>query len=78
MPGTPLKGHPSIYGAFTCSERGRPPAREFMMIMTVLVQISMVQRNLSVNTVSHEFMRSPIRSRSVSWWDLFINVIDST
>jgi FtsP/CotA-like multicopper oxidase with cupredoxin domain len=61
---TPLKRHihKGMYGAFVVDPTaGRPPAREFMMIMNAFdTNFDGGNEVYAVNTVGHEFMRRPI------------------
>lgn len=61
---TPLKRHihKGMYGAFIIDPKeGRPPAREFMMIMNAFdTNFDNGNEIYAVNTVGHEFMRRPI------------------
>ncbi len=61
---TPLKRHihKGMYGAFIIDPlAGRPPAREFMMIMNAFdTNFDSENEIYAVNTVGHEFMRRPI------------------
>ncbi|KXK15654.1 MAG: copper oxidase [Chloroflexi bacterium OLB15] len=61
---TPLKRHihKGMYGAFIIDPlAGRPPAREFMMIMNAFdTNFDGENEIYAVNTVGHEFMRRPI------------------
>jgi FtsP/CotA-like multicopper oxidase with cupredoxin domain len=61
---TPLKRHihKGMYGAFIIDPpEGRPPAREFMMIMNAFdTNFDGGNEIYAVNTVGHEFMRRPI------------------
>lgn len=61
---TPLKRHihKGMYGAFIVDPKeGRPPAREFMMIMNAFdTNFDGGNEVYAVNTVGHEFMRRPI------------------
>lgn len=61
---TPLKRHihKGMYGAFIIDPKeGRPPAREFMMIMNAFdTNFDAGNEIYAVNTVGHEFMRRPI------------------
>jgi manganese oxidase len=61
---TPLKRHihKGMYGAFIIDPKeGRPPAREFMMIMNAFdTNFDGANEVYAVNTVGHEFMRRPI------------------
>lgn len=61
---TPLKRHihKGMYGAFIVDPKeGRPPAREFMMIMNAFdTNFDGGNEIYAVNTVGHEFMRRPI------------------
>ena len=61
---SPLKRHihKGMYGAFIVDPKeGRPPAREFMMIMNAFdTNFDGGNEVYAVNTVGHEFMRRPI------------------
>jgi manganese oxidase len=61
---TPLKRHihKGMYGAFIIDPKeGRPPAREFMMMMNAFdTNFDGGNEVYAVNTVGHEFMRRPI------------------
>ena len=61
---TPLKRHihKGMYGSFVVDPAaGRPPAREFMMIMNAFdTNFDGGNEVYAVNTVGHEFMRRPI------------------
>jgi manganese oxidase len=61
---TPLKRHihKGMYGAFIVDPKeGRPPAREFMMMMNAFdTNFDSANEIYAVNTVGHEFMRRPI------------------
>ncbi len=61
---TPLKRHihKGMYGAFIIDpKQGRPPAREFMMMMNAFdTNFDSGNEIYAVNTVGHEFMRRPI------------------
>lgn len=61
---TPLRRHihKGMYGAFVIDPpAGRPPAREFMMIMNAFdTNFDGANEVYAVNTVGHEFMRRPI------------------
>ena len=61
---TPLKRHihKGMYGAFVVDPpEGRPPAREFMMVMNAFdTNFDNGNEVYAVNTVGHEFMRRPI------------------
>lgn len=61
---TPLKRHihKGMYGAFVIDPPGgRPPAREFMMMMNAFdTNFDSGNEIYAVNTVGHEFMRRPI------------------
>jgi FtsP/CotA-like multicopper oxidase with cupredoxin domain len=61
---TPLKRHihKGMYGAFIIDPKeGRPPAREFMMIMNAFdTNFDGGNEIYAVNTVGHEFMHRPI------------------
>jgi FtsP/CotA-like multicopper oxidase with cupredoxin domain len=61
---TPLKRHihKGMYGAFIVDpQAGRPPAREFMMMMNAFdTNFDNGNEIYAVNTVGHEFMRRPI------------------
>lgn len=61
---TPLKRHihKGLYGAFVVDPKeGRPPAREFMMIMNAFdTNFDNENEVYAVNTVGHEFARRPI------------------
>lgn len=61
---TPLKRHihKGLYGAFVVDPKeGRPPAREFMMVMNAFdTNFDSENEVYAVNTVGHEFMRRPI------------------
>jgi FtsP/CotA-like multicopper oxidase with cupredoxin domain len=61
---TPLKRHihKGMYGAFIVDPKeGRPPAREFMMMMNAFdTNFDGGNEVYAVNTVGHEFMRRPI------------------
>lgn len=54
--------HKGMYGAFIVDPKeGRPPAREFMMIMNAFdTNFDGANEIYAVNTVGHEFMRRPI------------------
>ena len=60
----PLKRHihKGMYGAFVIDPlKGRPPAREFMMVMNAFdTNFDGGNEVYAVNTVGHEFMRRPI------------------
>ncbi|MBC6957886.1 MAG: copper oxidase [Chloroflexi bacterium] len=60
----PLKRHihKGMYGAFVVDPPGgRPPAREFMMVMNAFdTNFDSENEIYAVNTVGHEFMRRPI------------------
>lgn len=64
---TPLKRHihKGMYGAFIIDPKvGRPPAREFMMIMNAFdTNFDGGNEIYAVNTVGHEFMRRPIPAK---------------
>ncbi len=64
---TPLKRHihKGMYGAFIIDPRaGRPPAREFMMMMNAFdTNFDSANEVYAVNTVGHEFMRNPIPAK---------------
>ncbi len=61
---TPLKRHihKGMYGSFIIDPKaGRPPAREFMMMMNAFdTNFDGGNEIYAVNTVGHEFMRRPI------------------
>ncbi len=61
---TPLKRHihKGMYGAFVIDPKvGRPPAREFMMMMNAFdTNFDSANEIYAVNTVGHEFMHRPI------------------
>jgi manganese oxidase len=61
---SPIKRHihKGMYGAFIVDPKeGRPPAREFMMIMNAFdTNFDGGNEVYAVNTVGHEFMRRPI------------------
>ncbi|MBZ0290311.1 MAG: multicopper oxidase domain-containing protein, partial [Anaerolineae bacterium] len=61
---TPLKRHlhKGMYGAFIIDPKeGRPPAREFMMMMNAFdTNFDGENEIYAVNTVGHEFMHRPI------------------
>jgi FtsP/CotA-like multicopper oxidase with cupredoxin domain len=61
---TPLKRHihKGMYGSFIIDPKaGRPPAREFMMMMNAFdTNFDGGNEVYAVNTVGHEFMRRPI------------------
>ncbi|HEX2908344.1 MAG TPA: multicopper oxidase domain-containing protein [Phototrophicaceae bacterium] len=60
----PLKRHihKGMYGAFIIDpQAGRPPAREFMMVMNAFdTNFDSANEIYAVNTVGHEFMHRPI------------------
>jgi FtsP/CotA-like multicopper oxidase with cupredoxin domain len=64
---TPLKRHihKGMYGAFIIDPKaGRPPAREFMMMMNAFdTNFDGGNEIYAVNTVGHEFMRRPIPAK---------------
>ncbi|MCC7448954.1 MAG: multicopper oxidase domain-containing protein [Anaerolineae bacterium] len=64
---TPLKRHihKGMYGAFIIDPKvGRPPAREFMMMMNAFdTNFDGGNEVYAVNTVGHEFMRRPIPAK---------------
>jgi FtsP/CotA-like multicopper oxidase with cupredoxin domain len=64
---TPLKRHihKGMYGAFIIDPKvGRPPAREFMMMMNAFdTNFDAANEVYAVNTVGHEFMRRPIPAK---------------
>jgi FtsP/CotA-like multicopper oxidase with cupredoxin domain len=63
----PLKRHihKGLYGAFIVDPRaGRPPAREFMMIMNAFdTNFDGANEVYAVNTVGHEYARRPIPAK---------------
>lgn len=63
----PLKRHihKGMYGAFVIDpSQGRPPAREFMMVMNAFdTNFDNANEIYAINTVGHEFMKRPIPVR---------------